>query len=74
MYLGDFWVIYMQSKVVREKYGPICLSTEEKCKCAGSMSLLRECDLWFPFPWRVYSLPVLARILFSFLSRPCFYF
>ena len=71
------------------------------------MSLLGECDLWFPFPWRVnalaavgalmtliiftlsnarrfyssmgnplavkgliYSLPVLARLLFSFLSKP----
>ena len=29
------------------------------------MSLLGECDLWFPFPWSVNHLPVLARVLKS---------
>ena len=29
VYFGDFWVVYTQSKVVREKYGPIFLSIEE---------------------------------------------
>ena len=64
VYLEDFWVVYnMEPKVVREKYGPIFLSIEESASvclllqqwawCGGCMSLLGECDLWFPFPWCV---------------------
>ena len=29
VYFGDFWVVYTQSKVVSEKYGPISLTIEE---------------------------------------------
>ena len=38
MYLGDFWVVYMQSKVVREKYGQIFLSRLKKVPVSSHSS------------------------------------